>query len=107
MQFIPLAQNPNQTLNVILDGQDCTLSVYWRQERLYLDLAVNEVPLVAGAICENRANVLQSELLDFKGSLHFFDNDGDRPPRVEGLGENRWFFVFVPASETLPESLRF
>lgn len=106
MRFIPLSAIPNQTLNVVLDGQDCTVSVYWRQERLYLDLVCNGTEIVTGAICENRANILQSRQLYFKGSLHFFDGEGDRPPTYEGLND-RWVLVFVAEDETLPEKLRY
>ena len=106
MRIIPLSAIPNQTLNAILGGQDCALAVYWRQDRLYLDLVCNGHAIVVGAICENRANVLQSEQLYFKGSLHFFDMQGDRPPLFEGLG-SRWFLLFVDEGETVPESLRF
>lgn len=107
MRFIPLAAIPSQTLNIVLDGQDCALAVYWRQERLYLDLTCNGQAIVVGAICENKVNVLQSEQLYFKGSLHFFDSEGDRPPHYEGLGDRRWALVFIAEGETVPESLRF
>ena len=107
MLFIPLAAIPSQTLNIVLDGQDCTISLYWRQERLYLDLISNGQAIVVGAICENKANVLQTDHLYFKGSLHFFDSEGDSPPRYEGLNYIRWVLVFIAEDEDLPESLRF
>ena len=106
MRFIPLSAIPNQTLSVVLDGQDCTISLYWRQVRLYLDLISNGIRVVTGAVCENKANVLQSRRLYFQGSLHFFDGEGDRPPRYEGL-DTRWVFVFIHEGETLPEKLRY
>lgn len=106
MDFIPLAAIPNQVINIILGGQDCTLNVYWRQDRLYLDLIANKQPIITGAICENRVDVMQIEHLNFKGTLHFFDSLGERPPHYEGLADIRWFFLYIPEGEEIPESLR-
>ena len=106
MRVIPLAPIPAQSLNVVLDGQDCALSVYWRQVRLYLDLDVDGQAVIRGGICQNGANVLQSHSRFFRGSLHFFDAEGQRPPHFKGFGE-RFFLVFVADGEELPAALRF
>jgi hypothetical protein len=106
MRIIPLSNIPAQTLKVILDGQDCVLSVYWRQVRLYLDLTVGEAAVCQGAICQNGANILQGRSRFFRGSLHFFDTEGQRPPHFEGFNE-RFFLVYVQEDEPLPEALRF
>jgi hypothetical protein len=106
MRTIPLSPIPAQTLRVILGGQDCDLAVYWRQERLYLDLAVGAAVVCRGAICQNGANILQGPSRFFRGSLHFFDTEGRRPPHFEGLNE-RFFLVYADEDETLPDGLRF
>ena len=106
MQQISLSQIPSQTLNVVLAGQYCTISLYWRQTRLYLDLQVGGSLICRGAICQNRADVLQSRHPDFDGTLHFVDTQGDRPPQWDGLGD-RYLLVFVAADEVLPEVLRY
>jgi hypothetical protein len=106
MQQIPLAQIPAQTINVVLAGQYCTISVYWRQERLYLDLNVGAVDICRGAICQNRADVLQSKSQHFAGTLHFFDLEGDRPPQWERLhtgSAGRWPLLYVEAGEDMPQ----
>jgi hypothetical protein len=110
MLTIPLSQIPAQTLNVILAGQYCTLSVYWRQERLYLDLTVGATVICQGAICQNRADILQSRTQDFAGTLHFFDQEGDRAPRWEGLhtgSSGRWVLVYVEEGEEMPGALKY
>lgn len=109
MQQIPLSPIPAQTLSLILDGQYCTLAIYWRQERLYLDLHSGQAVICQGAICENRADIVQSKSQNFKGSLHFLDTEGDKPPHWEGLNNGktgRWLLLYAGAGEELPESLR-
>jgi hypothetical protein len=34
-QIIPLRSLPNQKLNIVLDGQNCVLRVYWRERLLF------------------------------------------------------------------------
>ncbi len=110
MQIIPLSAIPAQTLNVVLSGRYCTVSVYWRQERLYLDLSADGVEVCRGAICQNRADVLQSRSPAFAGTLHFMDMEGDRPPHWQGLrsgNTGRWLFLHVEEGERLPDGLRY
>ena len=106
MQIIPLSRLPAQTLNVVLDGQYCTISLYWRQVRLYLDLFVGAKLICQGAVCQNRADVLQSRSHDFNGTLHFFDLDGELAPQWAGLN-GRYSLVYVADGEELPEGLRY
>ena len=106
MQIIPLSQFPAQTLNVVLDEQYCTISLYWRQIRLYLDLFVNSIPICRGAICQNRANILQSRSPNFNGTLHFFDLDDDRAPEWQNLN-SRYILIYVDENEILPAALRY
>jgi hypothetical protein len=110
MQSIPLSRIPAQTLNVILAGQYCTISVYWRQERLYLDLTVGATVICQGAVCQNGADVLQSRTQDFAGTLHFFDQEGDRAPQWERLHTGtagRWILLYLVDGDEIPEGLRY
>ena len=114
MRVISLSRVPSQSFNVVLSGRHCKLSLYWRQERLYLDLAVGAVSVCRGAVCQNRTGILQSPSRDFAGSLHFFDMEGDSPPRWDRLHtggpltpEGRWVLVHVEEGEEVPARLRF
>jgi hypothetical protein len=110
MRLIPLASAPSQRFTIVLDGRDCTIALAWRQERLYLDLDVGAEPVCRGAICQNRADVLQSRSPLFSGALHFLDLQGERAPRWDGLcseSAGRWALFHVPAGETLPAGLRY
>ena len=93
MQTIPLTQIPAQTLNVTLNGQDCTIAVYWRLARLYLDLSVGTDVICQGAICQNAADIIQSRSPSFAGTLRFFDTAGDQPPRWDGLRDGAGLLV--------------
>lgn len=109
MQSIPLSQIPAQSLTTNLDGQECTLLLRWRQVRLYLDLSVGTRTICQGAICQNRADIVQSRSPYFKGTLHFFDTEGDQPPHWQGLDGNRpgrWVLIYVPEGEETPNLLR-
>ncbi len=85
MKLIPLARIPGQSLNIVLAGQNCTIDLYWRQARLYLDLSVDGRSVCQGAICQNGSGVLSSPSRHFNGNLHFIDLEGDNPPHWEGL----------------------
>lgn len=110
MQQIPLAQIPSQRLNVTLADQDCTIWLYWRQVRLYMDLSVNKDTIFQGAICQNRVAINQSPNPLFSGSLHFFDVDGDAAPDFLNLfngTSGRYMLVYVGADETFPDILTY
>lgn len=110
MQQIPLSQIPSQSFNIVLDGQNCTVGLDWRQTRLYLDLEVEDALVCQGAICQNLASVIWSPSHNFKGSLHFLDLEGQQPPHWEELhtGEQgRFVLLYISAEEDLPLALRY
>lgn len=106
MQKINISPLPAQTFNIVLDGQNCTISLYWRQTRLYLDLNVGATEICRGAICQNRADIMQSPSPDFSGTLHFFDLEGEQAPHYSGLN-SRWLLLYLAAGEGLPQGLRY
>ena len=98
MQTIPLQATPNQELQVILDGQECSLAVFQRGENIYLNLYVGATPVITGAICQNLVSIVQVSQRLFTGYLFFHDTLGDTPPQWEGLG-SRYLLVYAAASE--------
>lgn len=106
MQVIPLLAIPSRTFQVILDDQQCRISLYQRGRRMYLDLDVGDEAVCRGAICQNRASIVQSPTRLFSGTLHFWDTLGDDPPRYDLLG-TRFQLMYVSANETLPDALKF
>ena len=89
---------PAQTFRVILDRQECTISLYQRAGRLFIDLAVGDTQVCQGAICQNGADVVQNATLNFVGRLRWLDTRGDSPPQWEGIGE-RYFLLYLTPEE--------
>jgi len=98
MVEIPLQPIPAQELQCILDSQNCTLRLYWRFWKLYMDLMVDSEPVFQGAICQNLQWVNQSPSPEFSGGLVFVDGLGDDAPRWDGLG-TRWALLYLDVEE--------
>ena len=102
---IPLIAISNQQLNVTLDGQNCTISVYQRDERLYLDLAVGQTLVRQGAICIPYAPII-SGATSFRGQLYIVDTlspaTAQGIPHFSELGERfKLYFVTAATQEHL------
>ena len=106
MLKIPLKQIPSQKIRVVLGGQNCTLSIYYRFGSLYMDLYVGDNLVEQGAACRNRASIIRVSNSYFSGSLHFLDLLGDKDPDYQ-LFNDRYILLFVSANETLPAGLRY
>lgn len=113
MQGIPgIGAVPAQTFQVVLNGQNCSFSLYTRtgydftditlsttNTNLYMDLSVNGVPITTGVICLNQKRLLVNrQYLGFVGDLMFIDMQGTEDPQYSGLG-SRWQFVYVEAAD--------
>jgi hypothetical protein len=93
---------PSQEFQVVLDGQECVISLYQRMGRLYMDVAAGGVSVVRGAICQHAADVIQTQTRDFAGQLRWYDAGGHSSPEWRGIGE-RYFLLYFGADEPLPE----
>lgn len=83
---IPLIAAPSQVLNVQLSLQACRIAVYQKRTGLYLDLFVNDVPIVVGVLCRDRTFLIRNAYLGFTGDLLFVDAQGASDPDYTGLG---------------------
>lgn len=98
---IPLTAVPSQTLQIVLDGQNCTLALYQRGADLFMDLMVGDTIIWSGFICRDRVGVNRYGYLPFLGQFYFVDTQGFADPQYTGLGD-RWGLLFVSASEIPP-----
>ena len=84
--FITLAPVPAQAVSVSLGGQTCQINVYQKRTGLYLDLGVNNVPIIYGVLCLNANLIVRDAYLGFVGDLIFYDTQGSNDPDYTGLG---------------------
>lgn len=97
IETIPLKNVPSQRFSTTLNQQDCTISVYQKSTGLYLDLALNGVPIVSGVICRNLVKIVRDAYLGFVGDLTFIDMQGADDPQYSGLG-SRWSLMYLSSS---------
>lgn len=113
MQFVPLSQSPNQTLQIVLAGQNCAIelrtldgyattdSVDFSEPQPYLafTLDVSGVSITRTQNCLNRKRLLLNrQYLGFVGDFMFVDTQGQDDPQFAGLG-TRWLLVYIEASD--------
>jgi hypothetical protein len=89
MLIIPLSPIPSQKLKIVLNDQDCEISVLMRGDNLYLDLTVDGVVIQQGALLLDYVSAIQIPTRNFSGTLAMVDTQGQAAPRYDGLG-SRW-----------------
>ena len=107
MQRIPLRAVPNQSLEIVLGGQNCTIRLYTRtvdgSEHLFCDLTVDKELVAGGVICQDMTPVKLYDYQPFDGQLLFVDMQGDEPPHWRGL-DDRWRLVWLAEGETADDA---
>lgn len=97
-QVIPLAATPNQILKAVLGGQYCTIRLYTLSVGLFIDVLVDEAPVVQGVICLNQNRLIRYDYLGFIGDLVFVDTQGNQDPEYLGLG-SRYHLLYLSPGE--------
>ena len=112
MQVVPLEALPSQTLQIVLGGQNCALSVYTLDgydytdptlgtpnTNVYLDFAYNGIDVTETQICFNKKRLLiNRQYLGFVGDFMFVDTQGTNDPQFAGLG-SRYVLLYLSASD--------
>ena len=98
MQIVPLSPVPSQKIKVVLDDQDCEISVLTRGTHMFLDLTVDGIVVQQGAILLDYVSAIQIPTRNFVGTLAMFDTQGNEPPHYSGLGD-RWQLCFWSEGE--------
>lgn len=98
MMTIPLQGVPSQSLSVVLGGQSCQINVYQRATGLFLDLFVNNAPIILAALCLDRVRLVRTTYQGFVGDLAFADSLGTSDPSYEGL-DGRFQLLYLEASD--------
>jgi hypothetical protein len=98
MLQIPISAVPSQKLAVLLGGQPCQINVYQKSTGVFLDLLVNNAPIVTAALCLDRGRVVRHKYLGFVGDLAMVDTKGKSDPDYNGFG-SRYLLVYLEASD--------
>jgi hypothetical protein len=98
MQFVPLLATPSQVLSVALGGQSVQLAIYQKLLGMYMNVQVNNVPIIGGVICQDRNRIVRSLYLGFLGDLMFYDNQGNTDPVYTGLG-SRYTLLYLELTD--------
>lgn len=86
---IPLVAAPSQSLSVQLGAQSCRINVRQRRTGVFLDLYLQDVPVVQGVKAVDRKYLVRAAYTGFVGDLFFVDTQGTSDPEFAGLG-SRW-----------------
>lgn len=96
-----LAPIPRQSFSIELGGQPCTIRLVSILTWTYLDMTIDDVYVMRGAICLDRAPVKQYRTIPFVGNLFFVDTQGRDDPYYTGF-ETRFKLFYVTDDELLP-----
>lgn len=101
MQVIPLEAIPNQSFNIVLNEQNCTIHLYQRGDYLFLDLTVDGTPIRQGAMCLVDIDLINYEFIGFSGYLFFSDLLGKNGiPNYADLN-SRYVLFYMTESELM------
>lgn len=98
MLQIPLQPIPAQISKVVLNGQNCQLSIFQKERGLFVDINVNGVDIVTAVIARDAVPLICREYAGFSGNLLFIDTQGSSDPSYDGLG-SRFSLVYLTAEE--------
>jgi hypothetical protein len=101
MMIIPVQPLPNQSLQVQLANQPCTIQLTQTAFGLFCNLYISSTLIIGGVLCENLNRIVRSLYLGFIGDLCFNDLQGSSDPVYTGLG-TRFELVYLEASDLAP-----
>jgi len=101
MLEVPVQPLARQSLQVQLENQPCTITIYQYAYGLFFDLTVNGALVIGGVIAQNLNRLVRSSYLGFTGDFVFFDTEGENDPIYTGLG-SRYRLIYLTEAE-LPE----
>ena len=101
MMLIPIQPLPNQSLQVQLGNQPCTIQLNQTLYGLICTLYISGTLIIGGVLCENLNRIVRSLYLGFIGDLVFYDTQGSTDPVYQGLGA-RYQLIYIEASDLPP-----
>ncbi len=94
MMLVPIQAVASQTVSVILGNQACQFNIYSKLGIVYMDVYVNNNPIILGVQCQVGNRIVRSSYLGFLGDLVYIDTQGSSDPSYSGLG-SRWLLEYL------------
>lgn len=101
MLNVPTSPLANQVFTISLGGQACQIELLQKGSGLYMNLYVNNNPIILGVICQNVNRIVRDIYLGFIGDFFFYDFQGKTDPIYSGLG-SRYKLYYIEADELPP-----
>lgn len=102
---IPLSKSASQSMQITLNGQNCSLFLTQRDGRMYCALSVSNVSIWKSVLCHDRTPIRQFRVQKFVGNLVFVDRDGSSDPVHTGFGE-RYRLYYITDDVILDEAFQ-
>ncbi|KAK0360157.1 hypothetical protein LTR94_028399, partial [Friedmanniomyces endolithicus] len=84
---------PSQVLSIQLATNPVKIQVYQKRTGLFVDIYVNDKPIITGVLCRDRVWIVREAYRGFPGDLTFIDTQGTSDPDYTGLG-SRFLLVW-------------
>lgn len=95
IRIIPISAIPAQRFQVVLNNQNCTITIKKRGKYCYLSLMCNGSVVIENTICLIGNNLVPYKTSLFVGSLTFIDTNGYFDiPKYEEFG-TRYKLVYI------------
>lgn len=102
-QVIALNPVPAQTLITPVANQNCRLNIFQKTNGMFIDVLVDEEPIILGVLCLDRNRIVRDSYLGFIGDFMFIDLEGSNDPDYKGLG-TRYVLIYLEAAEVLEDT---
>lgn len=98
MLLVPTQALPNQTLQVQLGGQPCTIDIMQYACGLFVNLYIAGELIIGGVIALNLTRIVRNSYLGFIGDIGFVDTEGETDPVYTGLG-TRYQLIYLEEAD--------
>lgn len=92
---IPLLSVPGQSMQILLNNQNCELSFTQRLTRIFSDLTVDGEVIWKGLLCHDRSPMKHFRTQNFVGNMVFIDGEGTEDPLYTGLGSRYRLYYYT------------
>lgn len=94
--IVPLVATANQSVTLSLSGQSVRLDVQTRRTGVYVNVYLNDVLTVAGALALTNTYIVRRAYFGLPGDFSFIDLQGQDDPSYTAFG-TRWFLFYSGA----------